>query len=74
MSIKYTKESPRISVKFLNSDTEEVLFEIKDRSWLNVGELFSDGIVTSLISQEYKNKKAPKNILVLAVGEYSLDE
>lgn len=73
--MKYVKKTPRVDVKFIDSATEEVLFEIKDRSWMNIGEIFSDGIVTSIIENEYKNKKfIPKNVLVMAVGEYCLEQ
>ncbi|MFA5366378.1 MAG: hypothetical protein WC333_00445 [Dehalococcoidia bacterium] len=70
--MEYVKDTPRITVKFINADTEEVIFEITDRSWMTVGELFTDGIATSLMIQEFKNKKKPmpKNIMILAVGEY----
>ena len=50
------------------------LFEIKDRSWLNVGEIFSDNITNSIIMNELKTKKLPKNIMVLAIGEFKLNE
>jgi hypothetical protein len=70
--MEYVKDTPRITVKFINADTEEVIFEITDRSWMTVGELFTDGIATSLMIQEFKNKKKPmpKNIMILAVGEF----
>lgn len=70
--MKYSKDTPRITVKFINSDTDQILFEIKDRSWMTVGEIFTDHMVSSLIEQELKGKKLPKNLLVLAVGEYKL--
>ncbi len=71
---KYVKETPRISVKFIDTDTEETLFEISNRTTVDVGEIFANHIVTSLIETELKNKKLPKNIMVLAVGEYSLKQ
>jgi hypothetical protein len=73
--MKYVKETPRISVKFINAETEQELFEIKDRSWMNVGEIFTDHIATSLVEQEFKNRKTkpPKKLLVLAVGEFTLE-
>lgn len=71
---RYSKETPRVNVKFINADTNAELFEIKDRSWLNVGELFSDSVTNSIIMNELKGKKLPKNIMVLAVGEYTLNE
>jgi hypothetical protein len=70
--MKYSKDTPRITVKFINGDTDQILFEIKDRSWMTVGEIFTDHMVSSLIEQELKGKKLPKNLLVLAVGEYKL--
>ena len=46
---KYVKENPRISVKFVDSDSEETLFEVNGRNWTNIGELFTDHIVNSII-------------------------
>lgn len=71
--MRYRKDTPRITVKFIDADTDQILFEIKDRSWMNVGELFTDQIVTTLMEQENKSKKQPKNILVLAVGEFTAE-
>jgi len=72
--MKYVKESPRLTVKFIDANTEEELFEIKDRSWMNIGEIFTDHIVTSLIEQELRDRKKtyPKKILLLAVAELTL--
>jgi hypothetical protein len=71
----YTKNSPRVSVKFIDADTEEQLFEIKDRSWMDMNQLFTDHIATSLIESDrkIKNKPLPKNIMVIAVGEFTLN-
>jgi len=68
---KYTKNTPRLTVKFINSDTEEELISINDRTWMNVGEIFSDHIVSTIIDQEFKGKEITNNIMVLVVGEYS---
>jgi hypothetical protein len=70
--MKYTKETPRLTVKFINADTEAVLFEINDRTWLNVGEIFSDYYVDAVMKTEMKDKKKPTNLMVLVVGEYEL--
>jgi len=73
--INYVKETPRINVKFINSDTDEVLFEISNRNCTNVNELFSDYITTSLIADEIKKKKIktpPEKIMVMAVCEFNL--
>ena len=71
---RYSKETPRITVKFIDADTDKELFEIKDRSWLNIGEIFSDSVTNSIIMNELKSKKLPKNIMVLAIGEFKLNE
>lgn len=64
----YTKENPRIVVKFIDNDNEEVLFELKDRNWMNVGELFTNHIMNSLIENELKDNIKPDEIMVIAVG------
>lgn len=69
---RYKKNNPRLDVKFINGDTEETILEINDRTWMNVGELFSDHIVNNLIQQEIKDNDPPDNIIVLVMGEYSL--
>ena len=73
--MKYVKDTPRITVKFIDANTEQQLFEIKDRNWMNVGEIFTDHIATTLIEQELKSRKIkpPKKLLVLAVGEFDLE-
>jgi hypothetical protein len=73
--MKYVKESPRLTVKFIDANTEDELFEIKDRSWMNIGEIFSDHVATSLIERELKERKKslPKKILLLAVAELTLE-
>ena len=70
----YIKDSPRIAVKVYDSETEELLITINDRSWMNIGEIFPQHSVTSLIKEEFKNKKKPmpKKILVMVAEEYTL--
>lgn len=71
--MKYAKRTPRLVVKFVDSDTNKVLFEIKDRTWMNVGEIMNDGAVSSIMNVEFKGEP-PENLMVLAVGEYDLVE
>jgi hypothetical protein len=68
--IRYSKETPRLTVKFYDGDTEEKLFEINNRTWMDVGELFSDHQVSALISQSFDDP--PENVIVIVSGEYSL--
>ena len=70
----YNKTTSRLAVKFVNSDTEEVLFEVNDRSWMNVGDILTDGAITSIMANEYKNKPLPDNLMVLVVGEFKLHQ
>lgn len=69
--MKYIKNSPRLTVQFVNSDTEEILFEVKDRSWMNVGDILTDHAVESIMKNEYKDKKMPENLMVLVVSEFT---
>lgn len=71
--MKYIKDTPRLTVKYIDGDTEETIFEVKDRNWMNVGELLSNHYVSEVMRQNIKND-LPENLLVLVVGEYSLSE
>jgi len=71
--MRYTKSTPRLTVKFINSDTNDILFEIKDRTWMNIGEILPVGAIDSIMKTEWKNKKIPINLMVLVVGEYKYE-
>lgn len=71
--MRYIKDHARLTVKYINADTEEVLFEVPNRNHTNVGELLSDYYVTELMKQNLEGV-VPENLLVLVVGEYSLSE
>lgn len=69
--MKYIKETPRITVKIVDGDTEEVILEYKDRTWMNVGELFQTGVLNRIIENELPDGAIPpKNLMVIAVSEY----
>ena len=70
--MKYTKDTPRLTVQYVDADTEEIVFEVNDKNWMNVGELLSDHYVNEVISQNVS--KVPENLMVLVVGEYTLHE
>lgn len=74
MAKKYEKTTPRIVVKFINNDNDELLFEINDRNWLNVGEIFPSSTMTGIVTNGLKNRKLPNSILVIAVAEYKLSD
>lgn len=69
---QYKKDSPRISVKFINAQTEGVIFDVKDRTNLNMGELFSDYAISSIMENEFKGKKLPKKMIIMAACEVTL--
>lgn len=71
--LRYGKLTPRLIVKFVDSDTNEVLFEIKDRTWLSIGELLNDGAVSSIMTHEFKDDP-PENLMLIVVGDYELKE
>lgn len=70
--MSYAKDTPRITVKIIDADTEDIILEYNDRTWMNVGEMFQDYYVNELIKNDLpKTQKKPKNLMVLAVAEYS---
>lgn len=70
--MKYIKNTPRLTVQFVDNDTEEILFEVNDRSWMNVGEILTDYSVDSIMKHEFKDKEMPTNLMVLVVSEFEL--
>lgn len=72
--MKYVKETSRIPLKFINGDTEDVIFEIKDRNHINIGDMFPAYAVNSVMEHEYKGKRLPKKILLIAISEYILED
>lgn len=70
--MRYGKKTPRIPVKFVNADTDEIMFELHDRNWMNIGELFNDAAISSIMTTEWKNKEIPENVIIIAVGEFQL--
>lgn len=69
----YKKETHRLTVKFLDGNNlNNVLFEINNRNHMNVGEIFSDHYVNSLIRNSIKEENLPQNVVVLVTANYSL--
>ena len=67
----YIKNVPRLTVKFLDGDdTSKLLFEVNNRDHMNVGEMFSDTYVTSLINQTIDEENLPDNVLVLVTANF----
>jgi len=68
--VNYIKDNPRLKVQFFNSDNDALLFEIHDRTWMNIGEILTAHYVSKLMNNELKGKVMPENLLVLVVSEY----
>ena len=66
----YKKENTRINVQYLDAQTDELLFEIKDRNHTNVGELLTTFHANNLMNRERQGKRMPKKIMVIAVAEF----
>jgi hypothetical protein len=71
---KYIKETSRITVKFIDADTEETILEVPDRNATNVGDIFSAYYGNSIIQDKLKGKRLPKKVLVLVLSELILEE
>jgi len=41
---------------------------------MNVGEVISDSAISSIMTNEWKDKEIPTNIMTLVVGEFILRE
>jgi hypothetical protein len=67
---KYINKTSRLSVKFFNADTNEQLFEISNRNWMDVGEMFAAHNVSELINQTIEEQNLPDTVIVLTSGEY----
>lgn len=65
--ILYGKENPRLTVKFINGDTNELLFEVPNRTCLDIGDLMSDYNVSELMK---KHKVEASIVRVLVVADY----
>ncbi len=71
---KYKKKNSRISVKYINGETDDILFEINDRNHSNVGELLTDYYADIVVKDELtkQNKPLPNTLMILCVAEYDL--
>lgn len=69
--MKFKKETSRIPIQFVDSESEEILFEINNRNVNNMGEVFSDGIASSIISSQFRGDEdnVPDKIIILVAVE-----
>lgn len=71
--MKYIKDTPRLKVQYINAVNDDIVFEVNNRNWTNVGELLSDYYVTEVLKQNIK-ENLPENLMILVVAEYTLNE
>ena len=71
---KYKAETSRIPVKFIDEKTDALLFEVKDRNWMNLGEVMTAHYAGGLVETELKGKRLPKVVYVMAVLKLTLEE
>ena len=66
---KLKKKTSRLSVQYVDADTDELIFEVNNRNHTNACELMSDYSVNNVFEQN--NLTKPKNLMVLIIGEFS---
>ena len=65
--INYQKESPRITVKYIDGDTNELIFEIPNRTCLDIGDVMNDVNVSEMMR---KQNATPSLVRVLTVVDF----
>jgi hypothetical protein len=65
----------RISIKVVDSDTNELLFEVGDRNFMNINEFFTEYYVTELMRQKYGDDYAKyyPNLTTFVVANYTVN-
>lgn len=69
---KYVKNTHRLSIKFIDSKTNDLLFEVKNQLWMNVGEFFTDTYVDQIIKQSINENNLPSDVIVLLATNFTL--
>lgn len=60
----------RINLKFIDGDTNELLFEVKDKSWMEVGQFMTNQYVTDVLRNSLGMDEAPDNLVVMTVAYF----
>jgi len=72
MTKKYKAESTKLLIKFVDSSTNKLLFEIRDRNPTNVGELLSSYYVNEIVCENIAESDRPASVTVLVINTYNL--
>lgn len=64
----------RIILKVVDTDTNELLFEVPDRNFMNLNEFFTEYYITELMRQKYGDdyEEYYPNITAFVVANYSV--
>lgn len=65
----YAKETPRLTVKVVNGETNEILFEIPNRTCLDIGDFLSDTYISTMIKNKGYDVE-PEIVRVLVIGDF----
>ena len=67
-------DGTRIIIKVIDADTNEPLFEVRDRNFMNINEFFTEYFLTELMRQKYGDDydEYYPNITTYVVGNYSI--
>lgn len=69
---RYKKEGG-IRIEVVNPENDDILFEITNRNWSNLGEVFNDHHFSTICNYEMqKLSYKPKKIMLVAVAEFEL--
>lgn len=69
MKNRYEMESARLSIQIVDSNTEKTFFTIENRNFLNVGEMFTERVLNSIIETSDVDVDSDE-IMVIAVGVF----
>lgn len=69
MKYEYSDPRKRLSVKVLNENNEE-LFSVDNRTWMDVGELFTTKYLTDMIQTTVPKSRQPEAVRVLVYSDY----
>ena len=69
----YKKTNHRITVKILDENNEE-LFEIPGRTSVDIGDIFTDSLITDVIKKAYGKNDLPKKFTVMAYNSFEFND
>lgn len=73
--MKYVKSdgSPRLTIQFLD-EKNQLLFEVKNRTWMDVGEVYTEKYMNNIIETTLPNSVRPEVVRLLLLADYYKEE